>query len=668
MSTLRIVSWNINGLASLRFPFNIHSHHTHAYPAATLASPTPAKPPDDFDYDDSTDPSAYSPPPSTRNASAAPSASPKPSRTAAGDGSDGSEPTVSPFSPDFPPFPSSRLVLTPCPISGYDALLSYFQADIVCLQEVKVSRARLDFLAKAAFVAGYDSFFSFSRKRQGYSGVATYTRTRTACPIAAEEGVTGTLPPILSTLPASSSTSPLPSSLSSPIGHNMALLSSNSPNDLRDLDSEGRCVITDHGSFLLFNVYVPNSGEARHDFKLRFLALLQLRLRELSTAGRRFVVVGDLNIAATPLDHCRPERVTLDDGSVVAFEDSPSRVWWRQNVTPDPTHPDPSILVDTLRALHPAQRRAYTCWNTLTGARAGNYGARIDYVLVSQALMGAVKDARVLAYVEGSDHCPVQCDVDVGQLEGWRCGETAPAHASQWWAEFSGNQKKLSAFFVSRGELKEDPEATQVAVAPESQSATTEDSVSAERKRADGERKRALDASSKTSARAATKKRKAGQTGQTGPSLLSYFQSPPKPVAPSIAVVDVVASSERPPMPPSPPEVAPAEASPTVTGESEVGLWEAMPSPSEASPAPSSSSSSMPPSPLSPSSERLSPKSSDGAASDFSRLFTGAPLTMLCDHQLPAKLWTVNKKGANNGQSPLSLSPRVRSSVVPTCD
>jgi len=57
------------------------------------------------------------------------------------------------------------------------------------------------------------------------------------------------------------------------------------PAELRALDSEGRCVVTDHGAFVLFNMYCPNSGESeeRFNFKLRFNRLLEARIR--STAA-----------------------------------------------------------------------------------------------------------------------------------------------------------------------------------------------------------------------------------------------------------------------------------------------------------------------------------------------------------------------------------------------
>ena len=45
---------------------------------------------------------------------------------------------------------------------------------------------------------------------------------------------------------------------------------SNAPLDDAELDGEGRCLLTDHGNFVIFNVYVPNSqGGPRLPFKMR---------------------------------------------------------------------------------------------------------------------------------------------------------------------------------------------------------------------------------------------------------------------------------------------------------------------------------------------------------------------------------------------------------------
>jgi len=52
-----------------------------------------------------------------------------------------------------------------------------------------------------------------------------------------------------------------------------------------------RVVVTDHGSFVLFNVYVPNAGDrperARLPAKLSFLSALKERVDELRGAGRQ---------------------------------------------------------------------------------------------------------------------------------------------------------------------------------------------------------------------------------------------------------------------------------------------------------------------------------------------------------------------------------------------
>ncbi|MEK7145914.1 MAG: exodeoxyribonuclease III, partial [Patescibacteria group bacterium] len=43
-----------------------------------------------------------------------------------------------------------------------------------------------------------------------------------------------------------------------------------------------------------------------------------------------------------------------------------------------------------------------------TAARKRNVGWRIDYFFVNKEFLSSVKSARILADVEGSDHCPVE--------------------------------------------------------------------------------------------------------------------------------------------------------------------------------------------------------------------------------------------------------------------
>lgn len=48
----------------------------------------------------------------------------------------------------------------------------------------------------------------------------------------------------------------------------------------------------------------------------------------------------------------------------------------------------------------------------MNDARARNIGWRIDYFLVSAALRGRLRAARILPHVLGSDHCPVVLEIE----------------------------------------------------------------------------------------------------------------------------------------------------------------------------------------------------------------------------------------------------------------
>ena len=132
---MRIVTWNINGLASLKFPFHIHAHHTHRYPPAAVSGSQQRAPccdvPDEYECDDSA--STDSP----HAAGAGPAVLPS------------VDAAVSPHDAAFPAFPADSVALTDELVGSYDELIAYFQADIVCLQEVKIGRARMDLLHKA---------------------------------------------------------------------------------------------------------------------------------------------------------------------------------------------------------------------------------------------------------------------------------------------------------------------------------------------------------------------------------------------------------------------------------------------------------------------------------------------------------------------------------------
>ena len=65
----------------------------------------------------------------------------------------------------------------------------------------------------------------------------------------------------------------------SPLDAKADCLGEDTSSSTEDLCKEGRLIFTDHGSFVLLNVYVPNAGDhdegrPRLDFKMRYLEAL----------------------------------------------------------------------------------------------------------------------------------------------------------------------------------------------------------------------------------------------------------------------------------------------------------------------------------------------------------------------------------------------------------
>ena len=68
-------------------------------------------------------------------------------------------------------------------------------------------------------------------------------------------------------------------------------------------------------------------------------------------------------------------------------------------------------FIDTFRYLYPDQTGIYSWWSYRFQARAKNAGWRIDYFVVSQCLQDRLADAKIHTEVPGSDHCPIELDI-----------------------------------------------------------------------------------------------------------------------------------------------------------------------------------------------------------------------------------------------------------------
>ncbi|KAM3422320.1 hypothetical protein BST61_g2679 [Cercospora zeina] len=305
-----------------------------------------------------------------------------------------------PFS--YPPWNSNR---------SYSAMFDILEADIVVMQELKIQRR--DVRDDMVLVDGWDCYLSLPKHKKGYSGVGIYTRNATCAPIRAEEGVLGVLP--------SSSGTPyreLPEN--DAIGgylntEQYAELWELGGEDPAGLDGEGRCVVLEFPAFVLFGVYSPaNSNGMRDGFRYGFLCALDYRIRNLIKSGKNVVLVGDLNVTRHESDSaCTLEEIRKKQATREEFLSGPNRRIFNQLLLGGEVlgqrdeGRETAVLWDTTRGLHPDRKGMYTHWDTKINARPGNYGSRIDFILVAEAMKTWVREGNIQEGLLGSDHCPV---------------------------------------------------------------------------------------------------------------------------------------------------------------------------------------------------------------------------------------------------------------------
>ena len=174
--------------------------------------------------------------------------------------------------------------------------------------------------------------------------VAIYLRHNLPC-LKAEEGLTGHLKTSSGVayvdLPETEKIGGYPSSLSS--------------SEALDLDSEGRAVVVELEKFVFFSVYCPAvTIPEREVFRIKFLTVLEERVRNLLALGKSVIVAGDINVCRQPIDTADPVGAARRTESGV-FEDTESRRWLRRLLVPN------GPLVDSGRHFNPNREGMYTC-------------------------------------------------------------------------------------------------------------------------------------------------------------------------------------------------------------------------------------------------------------------------------------------------------------------
>lgn len=241
--------------------------------------------------------------------------------------------------------------LRACVGKGFEDIFRELDADFFCLQETKMQAGQLDLQFD-----GYHSFWNYADKK-GYSGTAIYTRHE---PLSVAYGI-----------------------------------------GIDEHDHEGRVITLEMPQFYLVTVYTPNSQDElrRLDYRMQWERDFQDYLLRLN-ARKPVVVCGDMNVAHEEIDLKNPKTNRRNAGFTDEEREAMTRLL-------------DSGFVDTFRRLHPDEV-TYSWWSYRFRAREKNTGWRIDYFLVSESLAPRVAEAKIHTQIMGSDHCPVEVDLDLG--------------------------------------------------------------------------------------------------------------------------------------------------------------------------------------------------------------------------------------------------------------
>ncbi len=234
--------------------------------------------------------------------------------------------------------------LRACHAKGLEDFVRGENADMYCFQETKVLPEQVPL-----HMEGYEEYL-YPAEKKGYSGVMVYTKRH---PLHVTYGI-----------------------------------------GVEEYDREGRVITLEYADFYLVACYVPNSKRELERLPSRMIFEDTMRAYLSALAARKHVIYcGDLNVAHEEIDIKNPKTNHMSAG----FTDEERGKM---------TELLAAGFADTYRRLYPDEIQ-YTWWSYMRQAREKNIGWRLDYFIVDEGFMPAVKDALIYGEVMGSDHCPI---------------------------------------------------------------------------------------------------------------------------------------------------------------------------------------------------------------------------------------------------------------------
>lgn len=241
--------------------------------------------------------------------------------------------------------------LRACVGKNFMDFFNEIDADIFCIQESKLQEGQI-----SLDLPGYYQYWNYAEKK-GYSGTAIFTKQE---PLNASYGI-----------------------------------------GIAEHDKEGRVITLEFDNFYMVTVYTPNSQNelTRLSYRMEWEDAFRAYLKKLEE-NKPVVVCGDMNVAHQEIDLKNPKTNRKNAG----FTDEEREKF---------TELLNNGFIDTFRYFYPDAEGIYSWWSYRFQARAKNAGWRIDYFLVSECLKDALQKAHIHTDILGSDHCPVECVLDI---------------------------------------------------------------------------------------------------------------------------------------------------------------------------------------------------------------------------------------------------------------
>jgi exodeoxyribonuclease-3 len=241
--------------------------------------------------------------------------------------------------------------LRACVGKGFLEYFKQLDADAFCIQESKLQEGQIDL-----DIPDYHQYWNYAQKK-GYSGTAVFVRQE-------------------------------PQNVFYGMG-------------IPEHDTEGRVITLEYPFYYLVTVYTPNAK--RELERLSYRMEWEDAFREYLCALKKkksVLVCGDMNVAHEAIDLKNPKTNQHNAGFT---EEERNKFTALLNAG----------FIDTFRYFYPEQKDSYSWWSYRFHAREKNAGWRIDYFLASSDVKEKLRSAKIHTDIFGSDHCPVELDVDL---------------------------------------------------------------------------------------------------------------------------------------------------------------------------------------------------------------------------------------------------------------